>query len=69
MILQEYYYFLAMIPPFLLSFKLKSTKHVGWSRIIILLLVGLKDDYWLIIDNSHWALIAFRLKEGNHNVK
>ncbi len=57
-----------MIPPLLLSLALKSGQPIGWIRLILLLAVGLKDDYWLIMDHGHWALIALRLKEGNYFV-
>lgn len=50
-----------MLPPLLLSLKLKSTAHIGWVRIIFFLIIALKDDYWLLID-THWALWALKLK-------
>lgn len=64
LLLSEYYYFLAMLPPFFLIFKAKSAGHLRLVRLLLFLIIALKDDYWILID-THWALILLRLKECN----
>jgi hypothetical protein len=64
LLLSEYYYFLAMLPPFFLVFKAKSAGHLSFVRLLLFLMIALKDDYWILIDN-HWALVLLRLKECN----
>lgn len=53
-----------MLPPFFLILKLKSAAHLKFTRMLLFLVIALKDDYWMLID-THWALILLRLKEGN----
>jgi hypothetical protein len=53
-----------MLPPFFLIFKMKSAAHLRWARMLLFLIIALKDDYWILID-THWALILLRLKECN----
>lgn len=51
-----------MIPPLILSFRLKSIAHIGWIRMILFFALAIRDDYWAIAEVESWQLLVFRFK-------
>ena len=51
-----------MIPSIMLTFKYKSTQHIGFPRLILLFLISIKDNYWILLDDNMWIRLLY-LKE------
>lgn len=52
---------MAMLPPILLTFKFKSTRHLGWFRMLLLVAIWLKTP-WQLLFESEWSVMLLLWK-------